>query len=41
MKLMLLLGAGVAAAAAVTVWRTQHGSEVWHTLSNSGSDVPS
>jgi hypothetical protein len=41
MKLMLLLGAGVAAAVAVTVWRTQHGAEVWHTLSNSGTDVPS
>jgi hypothetical protein len=41
MKLLLLLGAGVAALAAVTVWRTQHGAEVWHTLSNSGADIPS
>lgn len=41
MKLTLLLGAGVAAMAAVVVWRTQRGAEVWHTLSNSGADVPS
>ncbi|WP_268788539.1 hypothetical protein [Mycolicibacterium iranicum] len=33
MKLVLLLAAGVAAAA-VTVWRTQHGPEVWHTASD-------
>ena len=40
MKLELLLVTGAAAAIAVTVWRTQHGAEVWHTLSNSGTDVP-
>lgn len=34
MKLVLLLAAGVAAVAAVTVWRTQHGPEVWHTASD-------
>ena len=36
MKTVLLLGAGVAAAAALVVWRTQHGAEVWHTA----TDVP-
>ncbi len=40
MKLVLLLVTGVAAVAAVTVWRTQHGAEVWHTLPNSKSGVP-
>ncbi|MDA2892273.1 hypothetical protein PDG61_15225 [Mycolicibacterium sp. BiH015] len=34
MKLVLLLATGVAAVAAVTVWRTQHGPEVWHTASD-------
>ena len=36
MKLVLLLTAGIAAAAAAIVWRTQHGAEVWHT-----ADTPS
>jgi hypothetical protein len=31
MKMVLLLGAAIAAAAAVFVWRSQHGAEVWHT----------
>ncbi|WP_255374741.1 hypothetical protein [Mycobacterium sp. NAZ190054] len=39
MRLVLLLGVGLAAAAAVAVWRTQHGAEVWHTLPDSGADV--
>lgn len=33
MKLVLLLGAGLAVTAAVVVWRTQHGAEIWHTAS--------
>ncbi|AFM14840.1 hypothetical protein Mycch_0010 [Mycolicibacterium chubuense NBB4] len=37
MKLVLLLAAGVAAVAALAVWRTQHGADVWHTL----ADAPS
>lgn len=41
MKPVLLLAGGVAAAAAVVVWRTQHGAEVWHTAQGSESDVPS
>lgn len=41
MKLVLLLAAGVVAAGAVTVWRTQHGAEVWHTLPNAKADIPS
>ncbi|MEW5811813.1 MAG: hypothetical protein AB1925_20450 [Actinomycetota bacterium] len=36
-RLVLLLAAGVAAAAALAVWRTQHSPEVWHTL----ADAPS
>lgn len=39
MRLMLLLGAGLVAAA-VLVWRTQHGPEVWHTLPDPASDAP-
>ena len=31
MKLMALLAAAVVTAGAVTVWRTRHGVEVWHT----------
>ncbi|MDW5609271.1 MULTISPECIES: hypothetical protein [Mycolicibacterium] len=41
MKPVLLLGAGIAAAVAVFVWRTQHGPEVWHTAPNPGADLPS
>jgi len=41
MKRVLLLVAGVAATAAVVVWRTQHGPEVWHTAPKSGADVRS
>ena len=37
MKVMLLLAAGIAAAAGFVVWRTQHSPEVWHTL----ADAPS
>ena len=37
MKMVLLLAAGVAAAATLVVWRTQHGAEVWHTA----ADAPS
>ncbi len=37
MKVVLLLVAGFAAAAAFAVWRTQHSPEVWHTL----ADAPS
>ncbi|QFS89111.1 MULTISPECIES: hypothetical protein [Mycolicibacterium] len=40
MKLVFLLAAGVAVAAAV-VWRTQHEPEVWHTLPGRLADVPS
>jgi len=36
-KIVLLLAAVFAAAAAVIVWRTQHGAEVWHAV----ADVPS
>lgn len=41
MKLVLLLGAGIAAAVAVVVWRTQHGAEVWHTAPETDTAVPS
>ncbi len=37
MKMVLLFAATVAAVAALTVWRTQHGAEVWHTA----ADAPS
>jgi len=37
MKVMLLFVAGIAAAAALVVWRTQHSPEIWHTL----PDAPS
>ncbi|WP_260756131.1 hypothetical protein [Mycobacterium sp. SMC-8] len=40
MRLVLLLGAAIAAVAAVLVWRTQHGAEVWHTLPAAQADVP-
>ena len=32
MKVMLILVAGIAAAAALVVWRTQHSPEIWPTL---------
>ena len=32
-----MLSAAVAVAAALTVWRTRHGTEVWHT----DTDAPS
>ena len=37
MKLVLLLAAAAAAVASVVVWRTQHGPEVWHSLSETPS----
>jgi hypothetical protein len=36
MRLLVLLGTGVAAAVAVAVWRSRHGVEVWHAA----ADVP-
>ncbi|MFC3778352.1 hypothetical protein [Mycolicibacterium holsaticum] len=30
MRLALLAATGIAAVAAVTVWRSRHGVEVWH-----------
>jgi hypothetical protein len=30
MRLVLVLAAAIAAAVAVTVWRSRHGVEVWH-----------
>ncbi|WP_255605487.1 hypothetical protein [Mycolicibacterium xanthum] len=41
MKLVVLLTAAVGAIAAVMVWRTQHGPEVWHTLPDHNADAPS
>ena len=40
MKLVFLLAAGVAVAAAV-VWRTQHEPEVWHSLPDQLTEVSS
>ena len=37
MKMVLLIGAAVAAIAALMVWRTQHGAEVWHTAAGTPS----
>lgn len=37
MKRVLLFAAAAGAVAALVVWRTQHGAEVWHTV----ADVPS
>ena len=37
MKVALLLAAALAVAAALVVWRTQHGDEVWHTVAESPS----
>ncbi len=37
MKVLLSLVAGIATAAALVVWRTQHSPEIWHTL----ADTPS
>ena len=37
MKMVLMFAAAVVAVAALTVWRTQHGAEVWHTA----TDAPS
>jgi hypothetical protein len=34
---VLLLGAGAVAIAALIVWRTQHGPEVWHSLADQPS----
>lgn len=33
----LFIATAVAVAAALTVWRTQHGAEVWHTLADARS----
>ncbi len=37
MKLLLMLAVALAVAAALTVWRTQHGAEVWHTVADEPS----
>lgn len=34
MRLVLLLVTGIAAAVAVTIWRTRHGVEVWHAAAD-------
>lgn len=41
MRPVILLGAGLAAAVVVLVWRTRHGPEVWHTAPNPNTDLPS
>ncbi len=35
MNRVLMLGAAVALAAALMVWRSQHDAEVWHTVADS------
>jgi hypothetical protein len=37
MRLLVLFATGIVAAAAVIVWRSRHGVEVWHST----ADVPS
>jgi hypothetical protein len=37
MRLVLVLAVGIAAVVGVTVWRSRHGVEVWHTA----PDAPS
>jgi hypothetical protein len=34
MRLVALIAAGIVAAAAVVVWRSRHGAEVWHTVAD-------
>jgi hypothetical protein len=37
MRLVLVLAVGIAAVVGITVWRSRHGVEVWHT----SADAPS
>jgi hypothetical protein len=37
MRLVVLVAAAIAAVAAITVWRSRHGVEVWHAA----PDAPS
>ena len=34
MRLMVLLATAIAAAVAVTIWRSRHGVEVWHAAAD-------
>jgi hypothetical protein len=35
MRLVFLLTTAIAAAVAITVWRSRHGVEVWHAAADS------
>jgi hypothetical protein len=34
MRLVVLFAAAIAAAVAVTIWRSRHGVEVWHAAAD-------
>jgi hypothetical protein len=36
LRLLFVLATGIGAAAAIMIWRSRHGVEVWHTA----ADVP-
>jgi hypothetical protein len=36
LRLVFVLGSGIVAVVAITIWRSQHGVEVWHAA----ADVP-
>jgi hypothetical protein len=37
MRLVFVLATGIVAAVAITVWRSRHGVEVWHSAADASS----